>query len=392
MKDQFYFVADTKHFTIQFTSSYEQGEVHGTSLDHPAYYEVCDARVRAANSTHDWADRLQHSESATAQCAEGNVRKVKLPCQEGVACRQRRDFDFMYDTGANHVVKTADDSIKGLKDIVKNPTSRKKGQAKKPEFLQHHLGVSSLLGHHQSPNASQLSSSSSSTSAQKVSPERKWGRDKSDDHDADGQYASAYGDVFTLQRLMELAGADLENSFNMDGWSTRESGSVLEVSIVYSNLHRFFSSFGYKEVNYQYRVKELPLPYVSRRGLAQVQPADYPETRRYEIRHGIMIWFRVVGQFGNFQVTYLLIYLVTAFALIGAAGSVTDLIAIYVHKRKNNYFNLKYDISGDFSKMWQCPKCEYWNSKIHATCQQYAMWENSEEAQRCGEPQPSPIA
>merc|ERR1719352_980232 len=105
-----------------------------------------------------------------------------------------------------------------------------------------------------------------------------------------------------------------------------------------------------------------------------------------------MIWFRVVGQFGNFQVTYLLIYLVTAFALIGAASSVTYLIAIYVHKRKNNYFNLKYDISGDFSKMWQCPKCEYWNSKIHATCQQYAMWENCEEAQRCGEPQPSPIA
>jgi len=197
--------------------------------------------------------------------------------------------------------------------------------------------------------------------------------------------------VFKLDRLMELAGTDLDKNFNMEGWSTRESGTVLEVSVVYTNLHSWTSTFGYKDVDYYYRVKELPLPYVSRKQLATEQPADYPETRRYEIRHGILIWFRVVGEFGNFSRTYLLIYLVTAFALVGAASSITDLIAIYVHTRKHNYFNLKYEISGDFHDMWQCPKCRYWNSQLHDKCQSYEMWEDGSEAPRCEEPKPAVV-
>lgn len=399
LKDQFYYVADAKNFNIQFTSSYEQGEVHGTSLDHPAYYEICDARVSNASGRRLWADRLQHSEDAEVKCAEADVRLVEFPCQKGVNCRQKEAFDFMHHSGVKSALKktekSIDDSIGGLEELerkIRRPRD-KGGEGKKATFLQPEAENVQL--HVQ--NSGSTSSSTPQADVKdslKAFPDPqlpKWLKaHKPPPGEIDQQqWQSAYGDVFTLQRLMELAGSDLDNSYNMDGWTTRESGSVLEVSVVYSNLHPYISTFGYKEVDYYYRVKELPLPYMSRRQLAKVQPPDFPETRRYEIRHGILIWFRVVGQFGNYNNTYFLIYLVTALALIGAANSITDFIAIYIHKRKNNYFNLKYEVSGDFSRMWQCPKCSYWNTDMHDECQQYDMWENSEQSTRCGEPKHS---
>lgn len=359
VKDQFYYVADTKNFQVQFTSSYEEGDVHGTSLDHPAYYEICPARLREANRTHLWPDRLQHSQVGEAECDSSSAIHEKLPCAPGVMCRQRRAFDWAHDTGVNQVMSDTEETLR--------PATGSQRKRKSTQFLraQDHLSVSGPLG---------VSSDLPLLETHLLANHQ--------------QYTSAYGDVFKLDRLMELAGTDLDLNFNMDGWSTRESGTVLEVSVVYKNMHPFYSTFGYKEPEYFYRVKELPLPYVSRRQLAVEQPSDYPETRRYEIRHGIMIWFRVVGEFGNFSGTYLLIYLVTAFALIGAASSITDFLAIYVHKRKNNYFNLKYEISGDFSDMWQCPECAYWNSQVHGECQSYPMWKSRDEAPRCGTPMP----
>jgi len=317
--------------------------------------------VNRSKGVRAWNDRLHHSEDSEESCGPDEVKRVKLPCELGVACADSRDFDLMRDSG---VKKKFDEVVK----VPGGPSSRKK-TAQFLDRSQGHLTPSS-------PNI-HLHSETASHHPSRYNP------------DALQQWSSAYGDVFTLSRLMELAGADLDKSFNMENWTTRESGTVLEVSAVYSNLHAWISSFGYKDVNYYYRVKELPLPYVSRKHLAEVQPPDFPETRRYEIQHGTMIWFRFVGEFGNFKTTYLLIYLVTAFALIGAASAATDFIAIYIHKRKNNYFNLKYQISGDFSEFWQCPKCSYWNSKLHSKCEQYAMWEDSEGAARCCEPRPT---
>jgi len=363
LKDQFYFVADMKNFQIQFTSSYEQGGVHGTSLDHPAFYEVCQHRLREANESHHWKERARHGANGEDRCDGGHVTYESIPCAPGQSCAQRRGFDFMHHTGARETIDATRDAIRG----VLGHESRRKST----KFLgesRGHLGV-------ESSDPSDLGIGTAPPASKGM---------------VGNQWSSAYGDVFKLDRLMELAGADLDSNFNIDGWSTRESGTVLEVSAVYSNLHRFLSTFGYMDVDYFYRVRELPLPIVSRRALAAEQPADYPETRRYEIRHGIMIWFRVVGEFGNFSSTYLLIYLITALALIGAASTTTDFVAMYIHTRKNNYFNLKYEISSDFSEMWQCPKCQYWNSQIHDKCQSYPMWQNSEESPRCGTPMPDP--
>merc|ERR1740138_539700 len=87
-------------------------------------------------------------------------------------------------------------------------------------------------------------------------------------------YSNAWGDVFSLSELLELAGVDLDKDVNMDGWSAREAGIALEVSAVYHNLSPILSSFGYRPVRYQYEVRELMLPYVSRTQMSSVQPDD----------------------------------------------------------------------------------------------------------------------
>lgn len=200
------------------------------------------------------------------------------------------------------------------------------------------------------------------------------------------QYSSAWGDTFKLGRLLQLAGTDLDADFNRDGWSARQAGTVLEVRVVYNNLYPFLSSFGYKPVEYHYEVRELVMPYVSRQQLAEIQPEDYPNTRTYEVRHGVMIWFSVSGTFGFFNVVYFLLMLTTGFALMASAISFTDIFSVYIHPRRRNFFHLKYEITPDFSEMWQCEKCLYWNSPEATKCAGIDMWISPAEGKPCGHP------
>merc|ERR1712137_1330413 len=108
---------------------------------------------------------------------------------------------------------------------------------------------------------------------------------------------------------MELAGADLDNDYNVDGWTTRQAGTILFVTVEYGNLYPFFSSFGYTPVRYTYRVQEQVLPFVSKTRLIDVQPDEYPVKRMYEVQHGILVIFQVGGTFGFFNVVYFLLML-----------------------------------------------------------------------------------
>lgn len=205
---------------------------------------------------------------------------------------------------------------------------------------------------------------------------------------APDQYTSAWGDSFKLGRLLQLAGINLDHDRNLDKWSTRQAGTVLEVRVVYNNLYPILSSFGYRDVEYNMEVRELPMPYVSNIQLADVQPDDYPASRVYEVRHGILIWFKVSGTFGFFNVVYLLLMLTTAFALAASAISITDAFSIYLHPRKNNFFHLKYEVTPDFSEMWQCEKCGYQNAPDATTCSGVERWLSRDEVAPCGAPKP----
>jgi len=197
-------------------------------------------------------------------------------------------------------------------------------------------------------------------------------------------YASTWGDTFKLGKLMELAGMDLDRHFNMDEFSARMAGTIIEVEATYSNLRRFLSSFGLSQVQYTYRVRERKLPYVSKETLHPDQPEDYPKHRKYMVQHGILLDFKVGGEFGFFSIVYLLIMLTTSMALLATAHKVTDLTSLYLHPRKENYFHIKYDVSGDFSDMWACTTCGYYNHCADLTCKGLPKWESSLDTPYCG--------
>merc|ERR1719388_413032 len=111
------------------------------------------------------------------------------------------------------------------------------------------------------------------------------------------------------------------------------------------------------------------MPYISRQVLVPQQPASYPKKRVYQIQHGVLVMFKVGGELGFFSILGMLIMLTTALALVAAATTVTDLVAIYLHPKSRNYFHLKYDVSPDFDEMWICPACGFANQPHHKTCQ-----------------------
>lgn len=201
-------------------------------------------------------------------------------------------------------------------------------------------------------------------------------------------YTSMWGDMFKVKKLFEIAGVDLDHDVNADLWTSRQSGTVIEVRAVYNNLHMFWSSFGYMEVEYHYEVTELPMPYTSRIQLAEVQPDNFPEERIYERRHGVLVWFKVAGTFGDFNIVYLLLMLVTASALISTASTVTDWVCLHLHPRKDNFFHLKYDVSPDFSDMWQCNECKFWNWEEVDRCQGIRAFKCPHTTPRCEAPRP----
>lgn len=522
---QFYYVADVKNFQLQLTSSYEQGAVHGTSLDHPGYLAMCPPLIRKANVTRRWHARMENAEKN--RCTKDEMQITKLPCAPGVDCAQQDKFDIVEHTGVADIPQNA---RKGAKDAGKSvglddeeddeektgkhkdtegeeeATEGEKEAARKdkedeqrrrardndddeekdtrgekeateepieevsmlatgaglphelrrhhPEgrhqahgrhhSAQHHALSAPVLGppvtawqtflartglrgmmeasslgswasshgsaspapapsaaSPSSPGEAPAAAPASAPAAQAPAPAEKERpkakattrpKDEWTDGVVDGsmpdEYTSPWGDVFKIGRLLELAGANLDQDFNFDGWTTRQSGTVLEVRAVYNNLYPIVSSFGYKQVEYHYEVTELPLPYMSRTELAQSQPADYPETRIYELRHGVLVWFKVSGTFGVFNIAYLLLMLVTGFALFATASGITDFVSLYLHPRKENFFHLKYEVSPDFSDQWKCEKCGYFNWPKDTICQGVPQWTCPKETECCQEPRP----
>jgi hypothetical protein len=198
------------------------------------------------------------------------------------------------------------------------------------------------------------------------------------------------GDVFTLGRLMELAGVNLDLDRNIDGKSLRQAGTALEVRVMYSNMYPFYSFFGYHPVKYHYEVKELMIPAMDRFSLSDVQPADYPEHRRYEYQHGTMIILKVDGTFGFFSLVYTFVLMTAVGALVTALKTVLDLAVIYLHPHGDNFFHSKYEVTVDYSYTWTCSKCNWKNVADDETCQGVPAWfqYDAPDVDKCGHPRP----
>lgn len=364
------YYANIEDYVVQFTSTYHRDTISGTSLKHASFYKECQDKPEKREKQWDERinelplfDRCEEMKSKEVECLPGaecnkeHLKKNKLKI--GLMEKENSLNDDMakyaaYTAGGRRLRASAEKaSVKKLDPLLADP----------PVMSANFFG-----GH----------SSAQSEGADTIITEEK----------QPDVYATVWGDTFKLGKLMELAGIDLDNHYNMDGYTTRMAGTIIEVEVVYENMRRFLSSFGFSQVRCSYKVVEKKLPYISREWLATVQPPEYPDSRRYVVQHGVVLVFNISGEFGFFSIVYLLIMLTTAMALLGTAHKVTDLFSIYGHPRKKNYFHIKYDVSPDFSDMWECKICGYYNSPDETNCRGIPQWcsEHDEKVEVCGEP------
>lgn len=160
-------------------------------------------------------------------------------------------------------------------------------------------------------------------------------------------FAIKDGDIFSIQKILDLVGLDLDKSFNMEGEPLRESGTVIEVEAIYDNLVAFWSSFGYMPISYTYKFTQRPMEEMKTEMFAQAQP-NFPHERVIENRHGLYLMLKVTGTFGFFSIVYLLVMLTTALGLMGVSVVITDMLAIHFMKHKKEYRDAKYEDTKEF--------------------------------------------
>jgi hypothetical protein len=396
LPNQFYYVADAMDYKVQFTTTYERDSIRGTSLMSVGQVSICDSNKRApANGTRNW-DQRQKSEKTCKR------RLENIPCESlsdnSSSCKELSSqgaFDtiaswFQRGDGEQQTqslvqpaageVDGQEARLSGVRVKPEWPAPKPEWSATKPEWtVRPHQGRSLL-------QTSQTKISSVGERKEGPSTSSEKSQDKASGEVEYQWYSNQWGDVFRLSELLDLAGIDLDRDFNMDGWTAREAGMALEVSAVYHNLIPVLSSFGYRPVRYHYEVRELMMPYVSRYQLASVQPDDYPATRRYEVRYGVLIHFNVAGSFGFFNIAYFLLMLTTTFALTASARTITDMMALYVHPHRENFFHMKYEVSPDFGDCWKCHKCGFLNKPDDTHCKGLPRWHSADDTPLCGEP------
>lgn len=390
-ENQFYYVADVLNYRVSLASSYERENIRGMSLQHQGFVGVCRGLVDMSHHRQTWTDRQKAL--AKYRCTDDQLEIEKIPCAQGVSCAAMRAFDILEETGISVAGRTVKD---GLHRAIKG--NKSEGDEKKDKDEASFMTVGS--GHHSRRlRARRNQGKSLGTDNEPGRPHledfattRKPGQPGLDGVEALEEYSNHWGDVFTIRRLLTLAGADLDQDYNMDGWTARQSGTVLEVTAVYNNLYPFLSAFGYRPVSYHYTVRQLALPYVSQLVMSEEQPDDYPKHRRHELQYGLLIYFKVGGSFGFFNLVYLLVMITTALALTGSAAVVTDLVGIYLHPKKDNFFHLKYEVSPDFSDAWKCTKCGYYNHQYEETCLGAPAFVDKGETGICGARRPAETA
>jgi len=387
---QFYYVADVLNYRVQFSSTYERDTIRGTSLQHQGLIGVCKRIEGMSHDRQTWTEKQRML--AKYRCSESELELEKIPCAQNVPCASMRAFDVLEETGISVAGRSMKHGVVGNRSKKDKGTDQKRNNFMSVGSSKH----SSRLGTRGNQGRSLETDSQPGQEHANLADEVFNKKPKHDDGGLDGiegldEYSNHWGDVFTVKRLLTLAGVDFDNDFNMDGWTTRQSGTVIEVTAVYNNLYAFASAFGYRPVSYHYTVSQLPLPYVSRVVNTEEQPADFPKHRRHEVQYGLLIHFKVGGTFGFFNLVYMLVMMTTALALTGTAGVLTDLVGLYVHPRSANFFHLKYEVSPDFSDAWKCAKCGFLNHLADETCRGVPQFCHAAEVGYCGEPRPPDV-
>eukprot|EP00395_MALV-II_sp_L67-2_P000407 gene407-92_t len=313
------YVADIENYTLLLTHTYHRGAIAGNNLFHQGQFEVCVGLQPGDSSSSE-----EENASGKGGAGKGEVFLPLEPCAPGVGRKEVRKIACIkpgichFDDDNSSATTAGKDSAEG--------DSKKSAEEKGPSFLDRRTSQHTALT--LSSESSEFRESQQRTS-EKPPP----------------YFAIPAGDVFKLSHILKLAGIDLDRTFNTKHEPRRESGTIIEIEVVYNNLHAWTSTWGNKDIGYTYKVVERPIEEMKTEMYSADQPADFPKTRKIENRHGLYVRVKVGGTFGFFNVVYLLVMLTTSLTLLAGATKVTDLVALYVLEKRRAYYDMKYQVA-----------------------------------------------
>lgn len=303
------YIADIEEYTIMLSHSFKRSYVSGNNGEYLGHYMKC-VRPEGNHSIVNHVISSAHAALVGQHSCEGEWKRYPIDCINDKCHFLQKEKRAGFLEG--------DDGAGLVQGYDARPGGRRSARRSSPHAL-----LASLDESAEGDDAGQ-------EQPQKVKKLLK-----------EGVFAIAEGDVFRISTLLELAGIDLDRTRNKKGTPLREAGTVIEIQVTYNNLHPFWSSFGYKEVSYEYKISKRPMEEMKTELLALHQP-HFPRERRMENHHGLYLIVRLGGQFGFFSGVFLLIVLTTALGLLGLANVLVDKIALFYLKDRDHYSDSKF--------------------------------------------------
>eukprot|EP00929_Paragymnodinium_shiwhaense_P122348 TRINITY_DN95024_c0_g1_i1.p1 TRINITY_DN95024_c0_g1~~TRINITY_DN95024_c0_g1_i1.p1 ORF type:complete len:483 (+),score=33.45 TRINITY_DN95024_c0_g1_i1:53-1450(+) len=155
------------------------------------------------------------------------------------------------------------------------------------------------------------------------------------------------GDVFSIKTLLAMAGASLEDKADptSNASSTvRERGTAIVMRIEYSNMHPW--QLWQSDAPPRYTVT------VSQRPVTTFKDSDVlshdDKGRIMRRNYGVYLVIEQTGSIGIFSRINMLITIAAGMALLAASSKITDFLAMYLLRRRDDYWGVKYEVSEDY--------------------------------------------
>lgn len=157
-------------------------------------------------------------------------------------------------------------------------------------------------------------------------------------------YSISTGDVFSLRTLLAMAGGTLDD-VDSEGEPLRYRGGALVVGIKYHNWEPW--SLFYTQDPPEYTVS------ATLRSMDKFKHRyaddEHHDSRMLKALYGIYLVVDQSGELAFFDLTHSLLILTTALGLLMMSNTLTDIMALYLLPRKEEYYKHKYEHTDDFN-------------------------------------------
>lgn len=161
--------------------------------------------------------------------------------------------------------------------------------------------------------------------------------------------AARFGDVLRISHLLKMANAHLDEV--PEGWDSplRYRGGVVVVQITYTNRAKWQLWPDNKEPPW-YSIEVTKRPVYNFRKREELLAGSHfrEEARRSFVDyHGVRVIVEQTGELVTFDLLNVLVVLAASLSLLAVANAGTDFLAFSILAKKDQYAEVKYDVSKD---------------------------------------------